>query len=69
MVAAPALLVAVEFCADDVEVDLWSLFAAAGALDPGTLVLAALAWTGLARVVRGKILSLREEDYAMAARA
>jgi len=33
-----------------------------------TLVLAALGWTGLARVVRGKILSLREEDYAMAAR-
>jgi len=33
-----------------------------------TIVLAALAWTGLARVVRGKILSLREEDYAMAAR-
>jgi peptide/nickel transport system permease protein len=33
-----------------------------------TVVLAALQWTGLARVVRGKILSLREEDYAMAAR-
>lgn len=33
-----------------------------------TLVLAMLGWTGLARVVRGKILSLREEDYAMAAR-
>lgn len=33
-----------------------------------TLVLALLGWTGLARVVRGKILSLREEDYAMAAR-
>lgn len=33
-----------------------------------TLVLALLGWTGLARVVRGKILSLREEDYAVAAR-
>jgi len=33
-----------------------------------TIVLSALGWTGLARVVRGKILSLREEDYAMAAR-
>jgi peptide/nickel transport system permease protein len=33
-----------------------------------TIVLSLLAWTGLARVVRGKILSLREEDYAMAAR-
>jgi peptide/nickel transport system permease protein len=33
-----------------------------------TLVLSFLAWTSLARVVRGKILSLREEDFAMAAR-
>jgi peptide/nickel transport system permease protein len=33
-----------------------------------TLVLALLSWTGLARVVRGKILALREEDYAVAAR-
>lgn len=33
-----------------------------------TLVLSLLGWTGLARVVRGKILALREEDFAMAAR-
>lgn len=33
-----------------------------------TLVLSLLGWTALARVVRGKILSLREEDYAVAAR-
>jgi peptide/nickel transport system permease protein len=33
-----------------------------------TIILALIGWTGLARVVRGKILSLREEDYAMAAR-
>jgi peptide/nickel transport system permease protein len=33
-----------------------------------TLVLSLLSWTGLARVVRGKILALREEDYALAAR-
>jgi peptide/nickel transport system permease protein len=33
-----------------------------------TLVLSLIGWTGLARVVRGKILSLREEDYVMAAR-
>lgn len=33
-----------------------------------TIVLSLLNWTGLARVVRGKILALREEDYAMAAR-
>jgi peptide/nickel transport system permease protein len=33
-----------------------------------TVILSLIGWTGLARVVRGKILSLREEDYAMAAR-
>ncbi len=33
-----------------------------------TLVLSLLSWTALARVVRGKILALREEDYATAAR-
>jgi peptide/nickel transport system permease protein len=33
-----------------------------------TVVLSLLGWTGLARVVRGKILSLREEDYVTAAR-
>ena len=55
------------------------LWIALGAVMPGdwsplkvyfaiTIVLAMLNWTGLARVVRGKILSLREEDYAVAAR-
>lgn len=33
-----------------------------------TIVLSLLGWTSLARVVRGKILALREEDYAVAAR-
>ena len=33
-----------------------------------TIVLSLLGWSGLARVVRGRIISLREEDYAMAAR-
>ena len=33
-----------------------------------TVLLSLLNWTGLARVVRGKILALREEDYAVAAR-
>jgi peptide/nickel transport system permease protein len=33
-----------------------------------TIVLSLLSWTPLGRVVRGKILSLREEDYATAAR-
>lgn len=32
------------------------------------LVMSLIGWTGLARVVRGKILSLREEDFTMAAR-
>ncbi len=31
------------------------------------MVLSLIGWTGLARIVRGKILSLREEDYATAA--
>ncbi|XOF34511.1 MAG: ABC transporter permease [Candidatus Electrothrix sp. YB6] len=33
-----------------------------------TIILSLVGWTGMARVVRGKILSLREEDYALAAR-
>ena len=32
-----------------------------------TLILAVQGWTGLARVVRGKLISLREEDFVMAA--
>lgn len=32
-----------------------------------TLVLSLLGWTALARVVRGKVLALREEDYVVAA--
>ena len=33
-----------------------------------SIILALLGWTEVARVVRGKILSLREQDFAMAAR-
>lgn len=33
-----------------------------------TVILSLMGWTSLARVVRGKILALREEDYAVAAR-
>jgi peptide/nickel transport system permease protein len=33
-----------------------------------TVVLATIGWTGLARVVRGKLLQLRAEEYVMAAR-
>ena len=43
----------------------WSALAVYFAI---TIVLSLLGWTQLARVVRGKILSLREEDYAVAAR-
>ncbi len=34
-----------------------------------TIVLSIIGWCGLARVVRGKLLALREEDFALAARA
>jgi peptide/nickel transport system permease protein len=33
-----------------------------------TVILSLVGWTGLARVVRGKIISLREEDYVLAAK-
>lgn len=33
-----------------------------------TVILSIIGWTGLARVVRGKLLQLREEDYVMAAK-
>ncbi len=33
-----------------------------------TVIMSVLGWTGLARVVRGKFLSLREEDFVVAAR-
>lgn len=33
-----------------------------------TVILPLLGWTGLARVVRGKLLQLREEDFVMAAK-
>ncbi|MGQ9630110.1 MAG: ABC transporter permease [bacterium] len=33
-----------------------------------TIILSIIGWTGLARIVRGKLLSLREEDFAVAAK-
>jgi len=33
-----------------------------------TIILSIIGWTSLARTVRGKLLSLREEDYVMAAK-
>ena len=32
-----------------------------------TVILSLIGWTGMARVVRGRFLSLREEDFVMAA--
>jgi peptide/nickel transport system permease protein len=33
-----------------------------------TVILSLISWTGLARVVRGRFLALREEDFVLAAR-
>jgi peptide/nickel transport system permease protein len=33
-----------------------------------TLILSILGWTGLARTVRGRLLSMREEDFVLAAK-
>lgn len=33
-----------------------------------TIILSLVGWSGLARVVRGKVISLREEDYVLAAK-
>jgi peptide/nickel transport system permease protein len=33
-----------------------------------TIILSVIGWTGLARVIRGKLMSLREEDYVLAAK-
>jgi peptide/nickel transport system permease protein len=33
-----------------------------------TVILSFISWTGMARVVRGRFLALREEDFVMAAR-
>lgn len=67
---------AVEIINSIPELPLWLALAAVVPAEwsPGqtyfaiTMLLSFLGWTGTARVVRGKILSLREEDYAMAAR-
>ena len=49
------------------------IIAIAGVLGPNlrnvVLALAVLGWTGCARLVRGQILSLREREYVLAARA
>ena len=67
---------AIEIVSAFPQIPLWLAFGAALPVEWSplstyfaiTLVLSLLGWTGLARVVRGKILALREEDYATAAR-
>ena len=66
----------IEFLLAIPKIPLWMALAAA--LPPGwdpvklyfgmTLILSLVGWTQIARVVRGKIISLREEDYVAAAR-
>jgi peptide/nickel transport system permease protein len=66
----------IEFLMSIPQIPLWMALSAAipqewsgiqkfGAI---TVVLSFVGWTGLARVVRGKLISLREEDYVTAAR-
>ncbi|HEX5416850.1 MAG TPA: ABC transporter permease [Chloroflexota bacterium] len=66
----------IEFIRSMPQIPLW--LALAAAMPPQwppqyvyfgiTVILSLIGWTGLARVVRGKFLSLREEDFVMAAR-
>ena len=59
------------------DIPIWIALSAALPRDCGThniyfaitVILAIRGWTGLARVVRGKIISLREEEFALAAKA
>lgn len=59
------------------DIPIWIALSAALPRDWGTiniylaitLILSVRGWTGLARVVRGRIISLREEEFALAAKA
>ncbi|MDE0218335.1 MAG: ABC transporter permease [Spirochaetaceae bacterium] len=74
----PDLIVqrAIEFIISIPTIPLWMALSAALPADwPAlrvyfaiTVILALQGWAGLARVVRGKLLELREEDFVMAAR-
>jgi len=65
----------IEFLRAIPRVPLWLALSAAMPVDwPAvrvyfgiTIILAIIGWTGLARVVRGKLLQIRAEDYVMAA--
>ncbi|MGC9468928.1 MAG: ABC transporter permease [Anaerolineae bacterium] len=66
----------IEFIRTIPTIPLWMALSAA--LPPGwpilrvyfgiTIILSLIGWTGMARVVRGRFLSLREEDFVLAAR-
>ena len=58
MLAFPGLLLAVALVAV-LRPSLWTIF----------IVIGLVSWTGVARVVRGETLSLRERDFVVAARA
>jgi peptide/nickel transport system permease protein len=58
MLAFPGLLLAVAIVAV-LRPSLWTIF----------VVIGLVSWTGVARVVRGETLSLRERDFVLAARA
>jgi peptide/nickel transport system permease protein len=66
----------IEFLRSMPTIPLWMALAAALPTDWSPLrvyfciliILSLIGWTGLARVVRGRFLSLREEDFVMAAR-
>lgn len=66
----------IEFLRSVPSIPLWMGLAAALPLDwppervyfAITIILSLIGWTGLARVVRGRFLSLREEDFVMAAK-
>ncbi len=66
----------IEFLISIPTIPLWMALAAALPADWSpikiyfsiTVILSIVGWCGLARVVRGKLLELREEDFAMAAK-
>jgi peptide/nickel transport system permease protein len=67
---------AIEFIRSIPQIPLWMALSAALPLEWSvlkiyfaiSLILSLVGWTGMARVVRGRFLALREEDFIMAAR-
>ena len=75
-VADSVIMRAVDLLVSIPTIPLWMALAAAVPQDWSTIktyfaitiILSIIGWAGLARVVRSKLLSLREEDFAMAAK-